>query len=247
VTLAGNHRPDPNPATAIDGGRTLPSRNGPHGELPSDENQVVTPTRVVLVEDHDMVAEAMTLAMARAEDIEIVARAHSIASAVETVRAHTPDVVLLDRRLPDGDAIESIGTLSESGARVLVLTGEATASVAARVVEAGGAGLLLKSANLDELEDAVRRVAEGEAVFGAEFLAGVLNRLTGRTPSATLTTRERQTLHLLADGASTGEVATTMGIAHNTARNHVQRVLEKLGARSKLEAVAIARREGLLD
>jgi DNA-binding NarL/FixJ family response regulator len=106
---------------------------------------------------------------------------------------------------------------------------------------------VLKSSGLDELEDAVRRVAGGEVVYGTEFLAGVLNRLTGRTPSATLTARERQTLGLLADGASTAEVAERLGVAHNTARNHVQRVLEKLGARSKLEAVAIARREGLLD
>lgn len=207
----------------------------------------MTSIRVVLVEDHDMVAEAMTLAMGRAEDIEIVARARSIATALTVARAHAPDVVLLDRRLPDGDAIDSIGALSAHGARVLVLTGEATATVAARVVEAGGCGLVLKSAGLDELEDAVRRVAEGEAVFGPEFLTGVLDRLTGRTPAATLTARERQALVLLADGASTAEVAERLGVAHNTARNHVQRVLEKMGARSKLEAVAIARREGLLD
>lgn len=194
-----------------------------------------------------MVAEAMTLAMERADDIEIVARARSIATALTEVRDFSPDVVLLDRRLPDGDAIDAIGALSEFGARVLVLTGEATSTVAARVAEAGGCGLVLKSAGLDELEDAVRRVADGEVVFGAEFLAGVLSRLTGRTRSATLTARERQALGLLADGASTAEVARRLGVAVNTARNHVQRVLEKLGARSKLEAVAIARREGLLD
>jgi DNA-binding NarL/FixJ family response regulator len=204
-------------------------------------------TRVVLVEDHDMVAEAMTLAMERADDIEIVARAHSIATALIEVARCSPDVVLLDRRLPDGDAIDAIGALSEAGARVLVLTGEATSTVAARVAEVGGSGLVLKSAGLDELEDAVRRVADGEVVFGPEFLAGVLSRLTGRTRSATLTARERQALGLLADGASTAEVARRLGVAVNTARNHVQRVLEKLGARSKLEAVAIARREGLLD
>lgn len=207
----------------------------------------MAPTRVVLVEDHDMVAEAMALAMQRADDIEIVARARSIATALEEVRRCAPDVVLLDRRLPDGDAIDAIGALSAQGARVLMLTGEATSTVAARVAEAGGSGLVLKSSGLDELEDAVRRVAEGEAVFGAEFLAGVLSRLTGRTRSATLTARERQALGLLADGASTAEVAERLGVAVNTARNHVQRVLEKLGARSKLEAVAIARREGLLD
>ncbi|HEX6360477.1 response regulator transcription factor [Actinophytocola sp.] len=207
----------------------------------------MAPTRVVLVEDHDMVAEAMALAMDRADDIEIVARARSIATALVEVSRHAPDVVLLDRRLPDGDAIEAIGPLGGTGARVLMLTGEATATIAARVAEAGGCGLVLKSAGLDELEDAVRRVAAGEVVFGAEFLAGVLSRLTGRTRSATLTARERQALGLLADGASTAEVARRLGVAHNTARNHVQRVLEKLGARSKLEAVAIARREGLLD
>jgi DNA-binding NarL/FixJ family response regulator len=207
----------------------------------------MAPTRVVLVEDHDMVAEAMALAMQRADDIEIVARARSIATALTEVGRCKPDVVLLDRRLPDGDAIDAIGPLSEFGARVLMLTGEATATVAARVAEAGGCGLVLKSAGLDELEDAVRRVAGGEVVFGSEFLAGVLSRLTGRTPSATLTTRERQALSLIADGASTAEVAERLGVAHNTARNHVQRVLEKLGARSKLEAVAFARREGLLD
>lgn len=194
-----------------------------------------------------MVAEAMTLALQRVDGIEIVARARSIETALAEVDTHAPDVVLLDRRLPDGDGIDAIGRLSALGPRVLMLTGEATASVAARVAEAGGAGLVLKSEGLDELEDAVRRVADGEAVFSAEFLAGVLSRLTGRTPSATLTARERQTLGHLADGASTAEVAERLGVAHNTARNHVQRVLEKLGARSKLEAVAIARREGMLD
>lgn len=194
-----------------------------------------------------MVAEAMALAMQRADDLEIVARARSIAEALGEVRRHKPDIVLLDRRLPDGDAIDAIGAFSELGARVLMLTGEATSTVAARVAEAGGSGLVLKSSGLDELEDAVRRVADGEAVFGAEFLAGVLSRLTGRTRSATLTARERQALGLIADGASTAEVARRLGVAVNTARNHVQRVLEKLGARSKLEAVAIARKEGLLD
>jgi DNA-binding NarL/FixJ family response regulator len=196
----------------------------------------MAPIRLVLVEDHDMVAEAMTLAIDQVADIEVVARARSIATAVTEVDEHAPDV-----------SIEAITQLSALGAKVLMLTGEATASVAARVAEAGGAGLLLKSAGLDELMAAVRRVAEGDVVFGGEFLAGVLNRLTGRTPSATLTARERQTLGYLADGASTAEVAERLGVAHNTARNHVQRVLEKLGARSKLEAVAIARREGLLD
>lgn len=195
-----------------------------------------------------MVAEAIGLALERA-GIEVVARASTIATALAEIREGRPDVVLLDRRLPDGDGTALIGDLVGAGARVLVLTGEATASVAARVAEAGGAGLILKSARLEELVVAVRRVAEGEVVFDPKLLAGVLDRLTGRVKvaGASLTAREQETLLLLADGVGTDQISTRLGVARNTARNHVQRVLDKLGARSQLEAVSIARREGLLD
>ncbi|MPZ81572.1 MAG: response regulator [Actinophytocola sp.] len=207
------------------------------------------PSRVVLVEDHDMVAEAIGLALERAEGITVVARARSIAEALAETRLHRPDVVVLDRRLPDGDGIGAIRDLSVTGARVLVLTGEATTSVATRVAEAGGAGLVLKSSRLEELETAVRQVAAGEVAFGPGLLAGVLDRLTGRVRGAgtSLTAREQETLGLLANGASTDEIGARLGVTRNTVRNHVQRILDKLGARSKLEAVAIARREGLVD
>ncbi|MEU0881973.1 response regulator transcription factor [Lentzea sp. NPDC005914] len=205
-------------------------------------------TRVVLVEDHDMVAEAIGLALERA-GIEVVARATTVATALADTRREAPDVVLLDRRLPDGDGTSLIPELVKNGAKVLVLTGEATASVAARVAEAGGAGLILKSARLDELVGAVRKVADGEVVFDPKLLAGVLDRLSGRikVAGATLTAREQETLLLLADGAGTELISARLGVARNTARNHVQRVLDKLGASSMLEAVSIARREGLLD
>jgi DNA-binding NarL/FixJ family response regulator len=207
------------------------------------------PHRVVLVEDHDMVAEAIGLALEQATGITVVARAKSIAEALAETQRHKPDVVVLDRRLPDGDGIGAIAELSTTGARVLVLTGEASAAVATRVAEAGGAGLVLKSSRLEELESAVLQVAAGEVAFGPGLLAGVLERLTGRSRGAgtPLTTREQETLVLLAGGASTEEVSERLGVTRNTVRNHVQRILDKLGARSKLEAVAIARREGLLD
>jgi DNA-binding NarL/FixJ family response regulator len=205
--------------------------------------------RVLLVEDHDMVAEALGLGLRQSPDIEVVGQSSSLASALADARQWRPEVVVLDRRLPDGDGITAIGDFGALGARVLVLTGEATASVGARVAEAGGAGLVLKSARLDELVTAVRKVATGQVVFDSTLLAGVVNRLTGRLrgSAAALTARERETLVLLADGVGTVEISERLGVARNTARNHVQRVLEKLGARSKLEAVAIARREGLLD
>lgn len=195
-----------------------------------------------------MVAEAIGLALERA-GIEVIARASTVAAALAETRRGEPDVILLDRRLPDGDGTALIPEFVRGGARVLVLTGEATASVAARVAEAGGAGLMLKSARLDDLVEAVRRVADGEVVFDQRLLAGVLDRLTGRVKvaGATLTAREQETLLLLAEGVGTDQISSRLGVARNTARNHVQRVLDKLGASSKLEAVSIARREGLLD
>ncbi|SER24041.1 two component transcriptional regulator, LuxR family [Lentzea xinjiangensis] len=195
-----------------------------------------------------MVAEAIAMALERA-GIEVVGRAATVAAALAEGLGADPDVVLLDRRLPDGDGTAVIGELVAGGARVLVLTGEATASIAARVAESGGSGLILKSARLDELVEAVRRVADGEVVFDPKMLPGVLDRLTGRirVAGATLTAREQETLLLLADGAGTAQISSRLGVARNTARNHVQRVLDKLGASSKLEAVSIARREGLLD
>lgn len=208
------------------------------------------PIRILLVEDHDMVAEAICLALERSPDLQIVGHVTSVASALADAKRCQPDVVLMDRRLPDGDGVTAIAGLLAlmPDLRVLVLAGEGSASVAARVAETGGAGLILKARGLRELEDAVRRVAAGEVVFSQDLLGDVLGRLAGRTPSlgANLTPREREALQLLGQGRTTTEISDQLGVALNTGRNHVQRVLQKLGARSQLEAVAIARREGLL-
>jgi DNA-binding NarL/FixJ family response regulator len=205
---------------------------------------------ILLVEDHDMVAEAIRLALNRTEDLEVVGRSLSVKDALADAARLRPAVVVLDRRLPDGDGIAAIIALKAAapGTRVLVLTGEATAAVAARVAEAGGSGLILKAANLGELQDGARLVAAGEVAFSKGLLSGALDRLTGRAAEsgANLTARERETLALLGEGLGVAEISRRLGVAVNTARNHVQRVLEKLGARSQLEAVAVARREGLL-
>ncbi|MFE9636142.1 response regulator [Streptomyces sp. NPDC006463] len=205
---------------------------------------------ILLVEDHDMVAEAIRLALDRTDDLVVVGRSLSVADALADAARLRPAVVVLDRRLPDGDGIAAIATLKAAapGTRVLVLAGEGTPAVAAHVAEAGGSGLILKVGNLGELQDGVRLVAAGEMAFSKGLLSGALDRLTGRTAGlgTTLTPRERETLGLLGEGLGPAEIGQRLGVALNTARNHVQRVLEKLGARSQLEAVAVARREGLL-
>ncbi|MFG2988335.1 response regulator transcription factor [Streptomyces sp. NPDC048257] len=204
---------------------------------------------ILLVEDHDMVAEAIRLALDRTDDLEVVGRSLCVKDALADAARLRPAVVVLDRRLPDGDGIAAITALKAAapGTRVLVLTGEGTPAMAAHVAEAGGSGLILKVDNLRELQDGVRLVAAGEVAFSKGLLSGALDRLAGRTGSGTtLTPRERETLCLLGDGLGTAEISQRLGVALNTARNHIQRVLEKLGARSQLEAVAVARREGLL-
>ncbi|MEV6578554.1 response regulator transcription factor [Streptomyces sp. NPDC051582] len=205
---------------------------------------------ILLVEDHDMVAEAIRLAFDRTDDLDVVGRSLSVKDALADAARLRPAVVVLDRRLPDGDGIAAITPLKAAapGTRVLVLTGEGSPAMAALVAEAGGSGLILKAGNLAELQDGVRLVAAGDAAFSNGLLGGALERLTGRTagPGAALTPRERETLGLLGDGLGAAEISRRLGVALNTARNHVQRVLEKLGARSQLEAVAVARREGLL-
>lgn len=224
----------------------LPMR--PPAPPPDPEQPAPAPVRVLLVEDHGMVAEAIGLAFGALADLDVVATSQSVTGAIAEAAQHRPDVVVLDRRLPDGDGVAAIARLREAapGARVLVLTGEASAAVAGRVAEAGADGLMLKSSRLDDLAAAVRRVASGEAVFDPSMFGPPPGDPTGRV-GATLTGREREALHLLAEGISTGEMTVRLGVSYNTVRNHVQRILAKLGARSKLEAVVIARRAGLLD
>ncbi|GAB3746009.1 response regulator transcription factor [Amycolatopsis oliviviridis] len=209
------------------------------------------PIRVLLVEDHKMVAEALGAAFEEFPEIHLVASVESLAHGMIAAQELLPDIVLLDRRLPDGDGIEAIAGFRavSPSSRVLVLTGDANSAIAARILEVGGAGLLLKSGLLDELITAIRTVAAGDVVIDPELLSGALALLAGSAGrlGPVLTLRERQVLGLIADGAGTDRIAEELRLARNTVRNHVQRILVKTGTHSKLEAVAHARKNGLLE
>ena len=129
------------------------------------------PIRLLLVEDHSLVAMALESAFETVTDITLVAQAGTVAEAVAATGEHRPDVVLLDRRLPDGDGIDAIGRLLEQcpDARILVFTGGADQSVVARIAAAGGAGLLLKAGLLEDLLDTIRRVAAGQTSFDVDL------------------------------------------------------------------------------
>ncbi|MBO0691636.1 MAG: response regulator transcription factor [Acidimicrobiaceae bacterium] len=123
--------------------------------------------RVLLVEDDNLVRQALSLVLEELPDIELVGQATLAGEGVAFARQHQPDVVLLDRRLPDGDAVDTIELFHQASpaSRVLVLTGDADGEIIARAIEAGAAGLALKAVQRDRLVTTIRRVAAGERLF----------------------------------------------------------------------------------
>lgn len=130
--------------------------------------------RMVLVDDHDLVVFAVSSAFEDMPGIEVVGTAGSVEGAMTQVAEHQPDVVLLDRRLPDGDGIDALGELLSlsPGVRVLIFTGAANRVMADRVAEAGGAGVVLKGGLVEQLADTIRAVAEGATAFDLDLPGG---------------------------------------------------------------------------
>jgi DNA-binding NarL/FixJ family response regulator len=207
--------------------------------------------RVLVVDDHRMFAQSLLRILEDESDLDVVGLAGSGAEAVRLAGDHPADVVLLDYDLPDTDGVRCIAMLRAvlPDARFVMLTGHADADVLAAAIEAGCCGFITKDKATDELIDAVRAAGAGESVISPAMLAQLLPRLRHegqkRDPGA-LTARERDVLALLADGLATDQIAARLFVSRNTVRNHVQRLMAKLGAHSRLEAVAIAVRQGVV-
>lgn len=214
----------------------------PSADAPADE------VRILLVDDHRVLLDSLSIAIAGQADLHVVGTASTPADAVAAAAKLHPDVVLLDLRLDAADATDVIPKLLAAASRpkVVVLSASRDRRHAARAIEAGAAGYLTKHQPLHELLAGIRAVARGQAALDPSMLGGLLSHLSRPDPTA-LTRRELEVLHRLHEGHDAARIAAEMHIAPNTLRNHVQRILTKLGASSRLEAVAIARRDGLLD
>lgn len=210
-----------------------------------------SPIRVLIVDDHAMVAESFRRMLEGHDDIAVVAVVGTVREALEAATRLRPDVVLLDYLLPDGDGVTTAEQIKRDVAdtKVVMLTGSSEDErVALRAIEAGCSGFITKNRTADELLAAVRAAHAGDALVAPAMLARLLPRLQRnyRGVAADLTPRELEVLQLMAEGASDKAIAQSLVITLNTARNHVQNVIRKLQAHSKLEAVVTAVREGVL-
>ena len=205
--------------------------------------------RVVIVDDHEMVAEGFARIVDSEDDLDLAGIASTVEEAISLVDSARPDVVLMDFNLPDGDGIAATERIVNGwpGTKVVLLSGSGGNELLARAIAAGCSGLLAKDRPARDIVAAVRAAARGESVVRPDQLAGLLERLQNPTvdPQA-LTARELEVLRLLAKGRSTDAIAAELYVSPHTVRNHVSNILSKLGAHSKLEAVTIATRDGTI-
>ena len=207
------------------------------------------PVRILLVDAHSVFTDAMASALADEADLEIVAVAGTGEAGIESYTDDV-DVVLCDFRLPDIDGIEVVTRIlaRDPDAKVVMLSASTDEGVLVAAVEAGCAGFVSKTASLSEVAAAVRAASMGEAVVSPALLARLLPRLarSGGPGADELTPRELEVLQAMAAGGTNREIGEALFIAHDTVRNHVASLSQKLGAHSKLEAVAVAVRRGII-
>lgn len=203
--------------------------------------------RALIVDDHRMLAELLSGALDARPEITVVGTASSSAEALTAVTSLHPDVVVLDYDLPDGDGVALVGPIREAApsCRVLMLTSYTDPVLLSDAIDAGCAGFVTKRNSTDEIASAVLAVASDETPVSPDMVRSLVRKDQTSTGSD-LTAREVEVLRLAAQGLSNKEIAEQLFLSVNTVRNHMQRVLNKLGAHSKLEATAIAARLGIV-
>lgn len=219
---------------------------------PVDEHaeSVARPIRVLIVDDHEVLAASLARVLDEEPDMVSVGLAQNLAQARARVATETPDVLLLDRRLPDGDGVTAIPELRaiRPSMNIVVLTAADSDHVLVQAIEAGAAGFVSKTRGLGEVTAAVRAAAAGEAVISPEMLSRLLPKLTRSAgPEPELTRREQEVLNMLGEGLSNAAIAEQLTVSVHTVRNHIANLSAKLGAHSKLEVLSIAIRRGLLS
>jgi DNA-binding NarL/FixJ family response regulator len=215
----------------------------------------VTPVRVLLVDDDDLMRAGLKAVLSSDARVEVVGEAANGRAAVERVRSERPDLVLMDVRMPDLDGIAATREVLAASpeVKVVILTTFEEDDYIFGALNAGASGFLLKRTEPEQLLDAIQTVAAGDSLLSPSVTRTVIDRMARQpTPELgssrlldDLTPREREVLALLARGLSNSEIAAELVIEESTAKTHVKRVLMKLRLRDRIQAVIFAYESGL--
>jgi DNA-binding NarL/FixJ family response regulator len=212
---------------------------------------------VAMIEDHQILVDSLSLMLRYESDIDFLGSASSVSNGHNLIKETTPDVLLLDVGLPDGNGLDLIPEVNEVSpeTNIVVLTSLSDEATLMRVIDSGISGFVSKNSELSELMSTIRKAADGEIVMPTSLLVGLLMRLPRDKAAAyqeekgweRLTMREQEVLELLASGKSGSEIAEDLHIAPLTVRTHIRNLMSKLGVHSRLEAVTFGMKNGLID
>jgi two-component system response regulator DesR len=205
------------------------------------EPALASPIRVVIAEDQAMVLGALAALLDMEADISVIAQVRNGTDALRAVEEQRPDLLITDIEMPGMSGIDLAAAVRlRSRTKVIIVTTFARPGYLRRAIDAGAMGYLLKDSPARELASAVRRVQHGQRVIDSELAAEAV------AEADPLTDRERQVLRLAADGATSQDIANTLGLSEGTVRNYLSEAIGKLGAVNRVDASRIARSKGWL-
>jgi two-component system nitrate/nitrite response regulator NarL len=210
------------------------------------------PARALVVDDHPLFLEGISMLVERLDDVELAGRCDSGEEAIELITADPPDMVVLDFQLGDITGLDVLRAVTDAGVtvRVLFVSGRLEDDDAYRLVEAGALGIIEKDATFDQIADAIQRVARGQAVLSPRVQSAVMAGVRVRRdagPAVRLSDREREMLHGLARGLTAPAIGNELGLSAATVKSYLQRLYEKLGVSDRAAAVAEGMRRGLIE
>jgi two-component system NarL family response regulator len=227
-------------------------------ELSSSAPAATDAIRVMICDDHALFRRGLIMVLESEEGVEVVGESEDGEEAVRKAVELTPDVVLMDVRMPRVSGIEAARAISEAvpSTKILMLTVSDEEDDLYDAIKAGATGYLLKEISIEEVAHAIRAVMSGQSLITPSMASKLLTEFTNlakkaderqSVPTPRLTDRELEVLKLVAQGMSNREIAGELYISENTVKNHVRNILEKLHLHSRMEAVVYAVREKLLD
>ena len=207
-------------------------------------------TRVLIVEDHQVVADGLSALINDQEDMTVVGTAGSVSDSISRATELMPDIVLMDFRLGDGTGADAGTAIRQvrPETKLIFLTREDSDTARFAALEAGASAFIHKSRAAQEVVEAIRTVAGGGSLFTPRSIATLLNkRREAESQLERLTRREKEVLRLMAEGTSSRDIADKLGISYTTVRTHIRSLGSKLGVHSKLEAIVKARELALVE